>query len=146
MQIIANNRVHALAKLGVDMHEDDVEHRMLCVSDGRRYTEVLLYMTRCLANSIDQGLYQEIQGQKLARACSSECRFVLGSLDQKHFFTFLTLAASKLLCVKCFSPASNFSRQASCPGDVWAKGHCMARLGHDILLRIRCGAYSVGRV
>ena len=49
-------------------------------------------------------------------------------------------------CVKCFSPATGFNRSGSCPGDAWCKGHRIARLGHDIILCIRCGAYSVGRV
>lgn len=60
MQIIADNRADALAKLGADMHDDDVDDGVRCACNERRYTDVLIYMTRCLAHSLEQGLHQEI--------------------------------------------------------------------------------------
>jgi hypothetical protein len=104
------------------------------------------YMTKCLAYTIDQGIYKELQGQQLEFVSENAQKFVPGSLDHKHFFTALSPEAAKMRCVKCFSPATGYNRSGSCPGDAWYKGHRIARLGHDIILCIRCGAYSVGRV
>jgi hypothetical protein len=146
MQIIANNRADALAKLGACMHDDDLPRRKECINNAVSYKQVLTFMTKCLAFAIDRKLYQEIQEHRFERLESSLCRFVPGSLDHKHFFTSITPEAERLRCIKCFSPASSHNRQGSCSGDVWAKGHRIARLGHNIIFCIRCGAYSVGRV
>jgi hypothetical protein len=146
MQIVANNRADALAKMGVTMHEDCIERRLACYSDAKKYKEVVKYSTRCLSWAIDRALYQEIQGQQLEFVSECARKFVPGSLDHKHFFTALTPEAKKMRCVKCFSPATGYNRFGSCHGDAWCKGHRIARLGHDIILCIRCGAYSVGRV
>ena len=61
MQIIANNKADALAKLGANLHPDDRDRRLSCYSDARLYAQVVKFSTRCLAYAIDKGLYKDIQ-------------------------------------------------------------------------------------
>ena len=58
MQIIANYRADALkkqkgadalAKIGVDMHPDDIDLRKACYSGAKAYCHIVQYMTKCLA-------------------------------------------------------------------------------------------------
>ena len=62
------------------------------------------------------------------------------SLSNLHSFTMLHEDAAKARCVKCVLP-----RRLETLGDVWEKGHRLARVGADIVFCIRCGSFSIGR-
>ena len=145
MQIQANNRADALAKLGVEMHPDNYERRNECIVDAKKYVHIMKYMSKCLANSIDKGIYKDIQDQQLVLIAHAESKFDPGSLASMHFFTYFSAQSSRARCVKCFSTCSGVTRSGLCKGDVWAKGHRLVGIGDDLVFCSRCGAYSVGR-
>ena len=102
MQIVANSRADALAKLGVDLHPDAQVQRKSCYSDALIYKQIVQYMTRCLAFAMDNQLYTEIQDRHLELISVSSKKFDPDSLASKHFFTKLCQGAFKTRCVKCF--------------------------------------------
>ena len=146
MQIQANSRADALAKFGVELHPDNKDFRKTCVADARKLSHILKFMAKCLAYSIDNRLYQDIQGQQFAVISRSTNHFDPEALACKHFFTHMFGEHRKARCVKCFSPCVGVSRNGKCPGDAWAKGHLLMSLGCDLVFCRCCGAYSVGRV
>ena len=146
MQIIANNRADALAKLGVDLHPDDSNSRGACVADAKKVVQVVKFMTRCLSYAIDNKVYKDVQNERLSIIEKATFKYDPDSLASRHFFTFVLEGASSYRCVKCFAVSSKASRLGRCSGDCWARGHRLSSVGHNIIFCIRCGAYSIGRV
>ena len=145
MQIITNNRVDALAETGVDMHPDDTDLWKACYSDAKAYCHIVQYITKCLAFAMDHALYEEIQEQRFEFVNKSFERVDPVSPSNLHSFTMLHEDAAKARCVKCFASSARDTRHGKCPGDVWEKGHRLARVGADIVFCIRFGSFSIGR-
>ena len=146
MQIIANNRADGLAKLGVELHPDDVGSREACVSDAGRVVQVVKFMTRCLSFAIEKGVYKDIQNEQLEYISKASSVYDPETLLQKHFFTKLFDDSISKRCVKCFAKSAGGARFGKCPGDVWLLGHRISTIGADLVFCIRCGAFSMGRV
>ena len=115
MQIQANNRADCLAKLGVLMHPDNRVRRHECYNDAKVHVQIMKYMTKCLAYTIDQGIYKELQGQHLEFVSENAQKFVPGSLDHKHFSQPLRLRLQRCDVSSAFHQLSASSVFSSAP-------------------------------